>query len=175
VTIYPNSRERAKAFCLAITANSMLSVSRIRSKLHNTRDLRRQPFGVWSGTWPSWPWWARYTRKLLTRIMHETLSRDRGDGRATGQPQGLGPEAYVSARRKVRDPRTPGRTAISAVAAGGSCILRVKGLPQAPEQSNEQLVEISGNGVAGVNPADRVSRMRCRRPSLCPHRRAGMV
>jgi REP element-mobilizing transposase RayT len=27
------------------------------------------------------------------RIMHETPSRDRGDGRATGQPQGLGPAA----------------------------------------------------------------------------------
>jgi hypothetical protein len=37
----------------------------------------------------------------LARIMHETLSRDRGDGRATGQPQGLGPEAYLSVRRKV--------------------------------------------------------------------------
>ena len=31
----------------------------------------------------------------LARIMHETPSRDRGDGRATGQPQGLGPEAYL--------------------------------------------------------------------------------
>src|SRR5512136_1814810 len=27
--------------------------------------------------------------------MHETPSRDRGDGRATGQPQGLEPEAYL--------------------------------------------------------------------------------
>jgi len=33
---------------------------------------------------------------LLARIMHETPSRDRGDGRAAGQPQGLGPEAYFS-------------------------------------------------------------------------------
>jgi len=57
--------------------------------------------------------------------MHETPSRDRGDGRATGQPQGLGSEAYLPVRRKLRDPRTPGRTAISAVAAGGSCIMRV--------------------------------------------------
>jgi hypothetical protein len=61
----------------------------------------------------------------LARIMHETPSRDPGDGWATGQPQGLGPEAYLSVRRKVRDPRTPGRTTISAVAAGGSCIMRV--------------------------------------------------
>jgi len=34
------------------------------------------------------------TRPSLARIMHETPSRGRGDGRATGQPQGLGPEAY---------------------------------------------------------------------------------
>ena len=60
--------------------------------------------------------------------MHETPSRDRGDGRATGQPETLQPEAYFSVPRKVRDPRTPGRTAISAVAAGGSCIMRVNSL-----------------------------------------------
>ena len=34
-------------------------------------------------------------------------------------------------RRKVRDPRTPGRAAISAVAAGGSCIMRARG-PDSP-------------------------------------------
>ena len=28
------------------------------------------------------------------RIMHETPQRDRGDGRAAGQPKGLGREAY---------------------------------------------------------------------------------
>jgi hypothetical protein len=31
----------------------------------------------------------------LACIIHETPSRDREDGRATGQPQGLGPEAYL--------------------------------------------------------------------------------
>jgi len=66
-------------------------------------------------------------RGVLARIMHEAPQRDRGDGRAAGQPQGLGPEAYLSVRRKVRDPRTPGRTAISAVAAGGSWIMRARG------------------------------------------------
>ena len=29
-------------------------------------------------------------------MFHELLSRDRGDGRATGQPQGVGPEAYLN-------------------------------------------------------------------------------
>ena len=33
---------------------------------------------------------------LLARMFHELLSRDRGDGCATGQPQGVAPEAYLS-------------------------------------------------------------------------------
>jgi len=65
-------------------------------------------------------------RHRLAWIMQETPQRDCGDGRATGQPSrgtaGLGPEAYLWVRRKVRDPRTSGRTARYAVAAGGSCI-----------------------------------------------------
>jgi hypothetical protein len=34
--------------------------------------------------------------ELWTRMFHELLSRDHEDGRATGQPQGVGPEAYLS-------------------------------------------------------------------------------
>jgi hypothetical protein len=30
------------------------------------------------------------------RIFHELVSRDYEDGRATGQPQGVGPEAYLN-------------------------------------------------------------------------------
>jgi len=72
----------------------------------------------------------------LTRTFHELSSRDREDGRATGQPQGVGPGgAGLCARLKTIqagteagppilgqeiDPRTPGKTAISAVAAGYS-------------------------------------------------------
>ena len=33
---------------------------------------------------------------LLARIFHKLLSRDREDGRATGQPQGVGSEAYLN-------------------------------------------------------------------------------
>jgi len=33
---------------------------------------------------------------ILARIFHELLSRDRKDGRATGQPQGVGSEAYLN-------------------------------------------------------------------------------
>jgi hypothetical protein len=32
----------------------------------------------------------------LARMFHESSSREREDGRATGQPQGLGPEAYLN-------------------------------------------------------------------------------
>jgi hypothetical protein len=56
----------------------------------------------------------------LARMFHELASRDREDGRATGQPQGVEPEAYLKVRRRARHPRTPGRTARSAVAAGYS-------------------------------------------------------
>ena len=35
-------------------------------------------------------------KNRLARILHEFLSRDREDGRATWQPQGIGSEAYVN-------------------------------------------------------------------------------
>jgi len=38
------------------------------------------------------------------RIFHELLSRDREDGRATGQPQGVGSEAYLNGTSKVPTP-----------------------------------------------------------------------
>ncbi len=53
-------------------------------------------------------------------MFHELLSRDCEDGLATGSPQGVVPEAYLTVRRRVRDPRMPGRTAISTVAADDS-------------------------------------------------------
>jgi hypothetical protein len=37
----------------------------------------------------------RGRKPQLTRMFHELLSRDREDGRATGQPQGVEPEAYL--------------------------------------------------------------------------------
>ncbi|MDH3964803.1 MAG: hypothetical protein OEV25_15450 [Deltaproteobacteria bacterium] len=48
------------------------------------------------------------------------VSRDREDGCANGQPQGVGPEAYLNSTVRVRHPRTPGRAPISVVAAGHS-------------------------------------------------------
>ena len=38
----------------------------------------------------------RFAPTPLARIFHELTSRDREDGRATGQPQGVGPEAYLN-------------------------------------------------------------------------------
>ena len=69
---------------------------------------------------------------LLARIFHELLSRDHKDGRATWQLvpryRGIGSEAYLSGTSQgepvlslsKEHPRTPGRTAISVVAAGDS-------------------------------------------------------
>ena len=34
----------------------------------------------------------------LARMFHELLSRDREDGFATGQPQGVGPESYLNGK-----------------------------------------------------------------------------
>ena len=66
--------------------------------------------------------------KPLTRIFHELLSPDHAGGRAIEQPQGVDPEAYLHGTSRgelvlslsKEPPRTHGRTAISAVAAGDS-------------------------------------------------------
>jgi hypothetical protein len=36
------------------------------------------------------------TFSSIARMFHELLSRDREDGGDTGQPQGVGPEAYLN-------------------------------------------------------------------------------
>ena len=36
------------------------------------------------------------SNRNLARMFHELQSRDREDGLATGQPQGVGPEAYLN-------------------------------------------------------------------------------
>jgi hypothetical protein len=54
-------------------------------------------------------------------MFHELPSRDRKDGLATGQPQGL---ESLTVRRRVRGPRTPGGTPISAAAVGDSGNMR---------------------------------------------------
>jgi hypothetical protein len=76
----------------------------------------------------SWNMVLRAPPSELARIFHELLSRDHEDGRATGQPQDVGPEAYLNGTSQgepvlslsKEHPRTPGRTAISVVAAGDS-------------------------------------------------------
>jgi len=46
---------------------------------------------IWSLTVCSLP-----NSLFLARIFHELQSRDREDERATGQPQGVGPETYLN-------------------------------------------------------------------------------
>ena len=57
----------------------------------------------------------------LARMFHELLSRDREDGRATGQPQGVGLEAYLNGTSQGTTPEDARKEgAVSAVAAGYS-------------------------------------------------------
>lgn len=65
----------------------------------------------------------------------------------TSQHQRLVPPAFRGVERY---------TAVLAV-VGAIYVSTVNGLPQAPEQSNDQLVEISGNGAIAVSPT-----VRCR-------------
>jgi len=44
-------------------------------------------------------------RWVLTRICHVLLSRDHEDGRATGQPQGVGSEAYLNGTSQGPTPK----------------------------------------------------------------------
>ena len=43
-------------------------------------------------------------RSVKARIFYELQSRDREDGCATGQPQGVGPEAYLNGRSQGSTP-----------------------------------------------------------------------
>ena len=43
-------------------------------------------------------------RWCLARIIHESVSRDREDGLATGQPQGVESEAYLNSTSQVSSP-----------------------------------------------------------------------
>ncbi len=48
--------------------------------------------------------WFFQPEKALTRIIHESVSRDREDRRATGQPQGVESEAYLNSTSQVSSP-----------------------------------------------------------------------
>jgi len=79
-------------------------------------------WGFWIVDFGCWKWDG------LARMFRELLWRDHEDGRATGQPQGAGFEAYLNGTSQdelvlslpKEHPRTPGRTAISVVAASHS-------------------------------------------------------
>jgi hypothetical protein len=61
----------------------------------------------------------------LTRKFHELLSRDHKDGRATWQPQGVDPEAYLNGTSQGSTPEDARKHGISVVAAGDSWNIRV--------------------------------------------------
>jgi hypothetical protein len=45
-----------------------------------------------------------HRKTILARMFHELVSRDHEDGRATGQPQGVGSEAYLYGTSQVPTP-----------------------------------------------------------------------
>jgi hypothetical protein len=114
--------------------------------------------------------------------MHERPWRDRGDGCATGQPPGRGPEAYLfgtSQGPRPEDSRLPARraysserrTAISAAGAGGSCIMRARPSPQ----GDDAIIDQSETDMEFKNPHMRLGHAqpipaRCRfgRPKAGP-------
>jgi len=69
-------------------------------------------------------------------MFHELSSQDRGEGCATGQPQGVGSEAYLNSTSQGKPvlslskehPRTPGRTVILFALAA------LRSVPQAGSQ-----------------------------------------
>ena len=64
----------------------------------------------------------------LARMFHELMSRDHEDERATGQPQGIGVEAYLNGTSQEPIPEDAQKEAIFVVAAGDSWNIRVKPL-----------------------------------------------
>jgi len=80
-------------------------------------------------------------RTRLARIFHELLSRDRADGCATGKPQGVGPEPYLSSRSQGQTPED---------ARKGGHIIRARCAPLSPasgfpvSRSQQTIREISG-------------------------------
>ena len=56
----------------------------------------------------------------LAWIIHESMSRDRENGLATGKPQGLVSEAYLNSTSQGAGPEDARRTFISAVGAADS-------------------------------------------------------
>jgi hypothetical protein len=56
----------------------------------------------------------------LARIFHELMSRDHEDERATGQPQGIGSEAYLNGTSQESIPEDAQKEAIFVVAASDS-------------------------------------------------------
>jgi hypothetical protein len=108
----------------------------------------------------------------LARSMHETPSRDRGAGRATGQPPrgtaGLGPEAYsfsTSRRSSPENARLPARQDGAAPEAGSSAAQSASGASTFPR---------SQDGPPGFRPEPR-RKARPPSPLSMPRSRPGVT
>ncbi len=77
-------------------------------------------------------------------MFHELLSRDHEDGRATGQPQGVGPEAYLNGTSQGTTPED---------ARKDGHIIRARCAPLSPasgfpvSRSQQVIHETSGLGI----------------------------
>ena len=88
--------------------------------------------------------------KTLARMFHELLSRDHEDGRATGQPPGVGSEAYLNGTSQGPTPEDArknghirGRSKLFMKYPGSPCQLdhSNKETRQLPYQIGEQILE----------------------------------
>jgi hypothetical protein len=79
----------------------------------------------------------------ITRIFHELLSRDHGDGRATWQPQGVGSEAYMNGTSQEMTPEDA-RKDVQIIRARCAPLSPASGFPVS--WSQQVIHEISGLG-----------------------------
>jgi hypothetical protein len=69
----------------------------VRDSQNNQSETIQLPLTLAYLTQPETPSeWQAATNHRLARLFHELLSRDREYGRATGQSQGVGSEAYLN-------------------------------------------------------------------------------
>jgi hypothetical protein len=79
----------------------------------------------------------------LTRMFHEVLSRDRGDGCDTGQPQGVGSEAYLTSTSQgptPEDARKDGQI----IRARSAPLSPASGFPVSRSQSRRGVMKYPG-------------------------------
>ncbi len=71
--------------------------------------MRQSALPPMAGLWREPSDFSRCGFATLARVFHELLSRDLEDGRATGQPQGVGSEAYLNGTSQGPTPEVAGK------------------------------------------------------------------